>query len=132
MSHYCQMLVIGAYVLLWCMGKRIWCLLFSIWMPQIVRNIKTDERKVVLEFPYVLGVSVTRLLQWGALAFKFVGVETFLKGTMEKLLVAYVGVQCAIIFAQGIFGPRFMIPTFSGFKSAKKYNYHRPIPHRVG
>eukprot|EP00550_Attheya_septentrionalis_P008393 CAMPEP_0198282782 /NCGR_PEP_ID=MMETSP1449-20131203/2534_1 /TAXON_ID=420275 /ORGANISM="Attheya septentrionalis, Strain CCMP2084" /LENGTH=1199 /DNA_ID=CAMNT_0043979177 /DNA_START=504 /DNA_END=4106 /DNA_ORIENTATION=+ len=105
-------------------------LLYSFWVPQIVRNIFTEAKKPLHTY-YIYGMSVTRLV---APIYVFAVPNNFLKEVnpdfptdfrMVQLLILWIGVQTAILIAQGKFGARFMIPAMF---LPPKFDYSRPIP----
>lgn len=104
--------------------------LYSFWLPQIIRNIVTEAKRPLHHY-YVYGMSLTRLV---APLYIFCTRTNFLKEVypdiptdvlMCELLVVWVGVQTAVLEAQGRYGARFMIPARF---LPPKYDYNRPIP----
>uniref|UniRef100_A0A6U2FVB9 RING-type E3 ubiquitin transferase n=1 Tax=Pseudictyota dubia TaxID=2749911 RepID=A0A6U2FVB9_9STRA len=104
--------------------------LYSFWVPQIVCNIITEAKKPLHHY-FVYGMSVTRLV---APMYMFAVPNNFMKEVnpdfptdllMCELLVLWVGVQAAVLIAQGKYGARFMIPAIF---LPPKYDYSRPIP----
>lgn len=90
-------------------------LLYSFWMPQIILNIVTESRKP-LHLYYMYGMSLTRSV---APMYVFAVRNNFLKEVnpdfpteprMCQVLILWIGIQTAILFAQGKYGTRFMIP----------------------
>ncbi|KAL7552113.1 hypothetical protein ACHAWF_015322 [Thalassiosira exigua] len=105
-------------------------LLYSFWVPQIILNIITESRKPMHPY-YVYGMSLTRVV---APVYMFAIRNNFLKEVnpdfptepqMCQLLVLWVGIQTAILFAQSKYGTRFMIPQRF---LPPKFDYSRPIP----
>jgi hypothetical protein len=105
-------------------------MLYSFWVPQIVHNIVT-EAKHPLHHYYIYGMSITRLV---APLYIFAVQNNFLKEVypdsptnvfMCELLVLWVGIQAAVLQAQGKYGTRFMIPARF---LPPKFDYSRPIP----
>lgn len=104
--------------------------LYSFWLPQIVLNVIT-EAKTPLHKHYIYGMSLTRLV---APLYIFGLRNNFLKEVypesetdryMCQMVVLWVGVQTAILVAQGKYGARFMIPARF---LPPKFDYSRPIP----
>lgn len=105
-------------------------LLYSFWVPQILQNIVTEAKRP-LHTHYIYGISLTRL----AAPFYIFGVpNNFWKegnpdfqGNLElcQLLILWVGIQTAVLIAQGKYGARFMIPARF---LPPKFDYSRPIP----
>lgn len=104
--------------------------LYSFWVPQIVQNIATEAKRPLHHY-YVYGMSLTRLV---APLYIFAVKNNFLKEVypdsptnvfMCELLVVWVGIQAAILEAQGRYGARFMIPARF---LPPKFDYSRPIP----
>jgi hypothetical protein len=90
-------------------------LLYSFWVPQIILNIITEARKPLHPY-YMYGMSLTRSV---APIYVFAFRYNFLKEVnpdfptdtrMCELLIIWIGLQTAILFAQGKYGTRFMIP----------------------
>jgi hypothetical protein len=105
-------------------------LLYSFWVPQIVQNIATEAKRPMHPY-YVYGMSLSRLV---APLYIFAFQNNFLKEVypevptnvfMCQLLILWVGVQAAILEAQGRYGARFMIPARF---LPPKFDYNRPIP----
>ncbi|KAG0330439.1 hypothetical protein BG000_011704 [Podila horticola] len=99
-------------------------LLFSFWIPQIVRNVIRGSKRG-LSLWFVLGMTVTRLV----LPIYFYACPENLMGHEPTKwiwgLVLWVGLQVAMLLLQDWLGPRFFIP--------KKYlppiyDYHPIIP----
>ena len=89
--------------------------LYSFWVPQIILNVVTESRKPMHPY-YMYGMSATRLV---APLYVFAIRNNFLKEVnpdfptepqMCQLLVLWVGIQTAILYAQSKYGTRFMIP----------------------
>jgi hypothetical protein len=90
-------------------------LLYSFWVPQIILNVITESRKPLHPY-YMYGMSLTRSV---APIYVFAYRYNFIKEVnpdfptdtrMCELLIIWIGVQTAILFAQGKYGTRFMIP----------------------
>jgi hypothetical protein len=105
-------------------------LLYSFWVPQIIQNIVTEAKRPLHPY-YVHGMSLTRLV---APLYIFAVQNNFLKEVypdsptnvfMCELLIVWVGIQTAILEAQGRYGARFMIPARF---LPPKFDYSRPIP----
>jgi hypothetical protein len=120
-----------AFFYAWESYHRVFVLaLYSFWLPQIIRNIVTEAKRPLHQY-YVYGMSLTRLV---APLFIFCTRTNFLKEVypdiptdafMCELLVVWVGIQTAILEAQGKYGARFMIPARF---LPPKFDYNRPIP----
>jgi transmembrane E3 ubiquitin-protein ligase len=104
--------------------------LYSFWIPQIAYNVYT-EAKAPLHKHYIYGMSVTRLV---APLYILAVPNNFLKEVypdaptdprMCQLLVLWVGIQVAVLMAQGKYGARFMIPARF---LPPKFDYSRPLP----
>jgi len=104
--------------------------LYSFWVPQIIQNIITEAKRPLHSY-YIYGMSLTRLL---APLYIFAVPNNFLKEVypdaptnlfMCELLVIWVGIQTAVLIAQGKYGARFMIPARF---LPPKFDYSRPIP----
>lgn len=104
--------------------------LFSFWVPQIIQNIITEAKRP-LHKHYIYGMTLTRLV---APLYVYGVPNNFLKEYNPKFesdvfmcqaLIIWVGLQVAILLAQGKYGARFMIPARF---LPPKFNYHRPIP----
>ncbi len=90
-------------------------LLYSFWVPQIIRNIITEAKKP-LHLYYIYGMSITRLIApTYFLAYK----NNFLKGVSPEfptdivtvqVLYIWIAIQTAVLVGQGKYGSRFMIP----------------------
>jgi len=89
--------------------------LYSFWVPQIVLNVITESRKPLHPY-YLYGMSLTRSV---APLYVFAVRNNFLKEVnpdfptetrMCEILILWIGLQTAILFAQGKYGTRFMIP----------------------
>ena len=105
-------------------------MLYSFWLPQIVNNIITEARTPLHTY-YIYGMSLTRLV---APLYLFALPNNFLKEVYPEmttdpllcqLLVAWVGIQTAVLIAQGKYGARFMIPARF---LPPKFDYSRPLP----
>lgn len=105
-------------------------LLYSFWVPQIVYNVVTEAKRPLHHY-YVYGMSLTRLV---APLYIFAVKNNFLKEVypdsptsyfMCEMLVLWVGIQTAVLEAQGRYGARFMIPARF---LPPKFDYNRPIP----
>jgi transmembrane E3 ubiquitin-protein ligase len=104
--------------------------LYSFWIPQIAYNVYT-EAKAPLHKHYIYGMSVTRLV---APLYILAVPNNFLKEVYPdaptdpwlcQLLVLWVGIQVAVLMAQGKYGARFMIPARF---LPPKFDYSRPLP----
>ncbi|CAB9530588.1 DSC E3 ubiquitin ligase complex subunit 1 [Seminavis robusta] len=104
--------------------------LYSFWVPQIVQNVITEAKRPMHNY-YIYGMSLTRLV---APLYIFAVPNNFLKEVypesptdlyMCELLVLWVGIQAAVLIAQGKYGARFMIPARF---LPPKFDYSRPIP----
>jgi hypothetical protein len=104
--------------------------LYSFWVPQIVLNVITEAKRPLHHY-YIYGMSLTRLI---APLYIFAVPNNFLKEVypdaptnlfMCELLVLWVGIQTAVLIAQGKYGARFMIPARF---LPPKFDYSRPIP----
>ena len=104
--------------------------LYSFWVPQIVQNIITEAKRPMHNY-YIYGMSLTRLV---APLYIFAEPNNFLKEVypesptdlyMCELLVLWIGIQTAVLIAQGKYGARFMIPARF---LPPKFDYSRPIP----
>jgi hypothetical protein len=105
-------------------------LLYSFWVPQIIQNVITEAKKPLHNY-YIYGMSLTRLV---APLYIFAVPNNFLKEVypdsptnvvMCELLVVWVGIQTAVLIAQGKYGARFMVPARF---LPPKFDYNRPIP----
>ncbi|KAL9180137.1 hypothetical protein ACHAXT_008107 [Thalassiosira profunda] len=105
-------------------------LLYSFWVPQIILNVITESRKPLHPY-YMYGMALTRSV---APMYVFAVKNNFLKEVnpdfptepkMVELLILWIAVQTAILFAQSKYGTRFMIPQRF---LPPKYEYSRPIP----
>ena len=105
-------------------------LLYSFWVPQIVQNVITEAKRPLHNY-YIYGMSLTRLV---APLYIFAEPNNFLKEVYPEsptdyrlcqLLVLWVGIQTAVLIAQGKYGARFMIPARF---LPPKFDYSRPIP----
>ena len=104
--------------------------LYSFWIPQIVQNVITEAKRPMHTY-YIYGMSLTRLV---APLYIFAVRNNFLKEVypdsptnvfMCQTLFVWVGIQTAILVAQGRYGARFMIPARF---LPPKFDYSRPIP----
>ena len=104
--------------------------LYSFWVPQIVQNVITEAKRPMHNY-YIYGMSLTRLV---APLYIFAVPNNFLKEVypesptdtkMCELLVLWIGIQTAVLIAQGKYGARFMIPARF---LPPKFDYSRPIP----
>lgn len=104
--------------------------LYSFWVPQIIQNVVTQAKRPLHRY-YVYGMSLTRLV---APLYIFAVKNNFLKEvypdsptsiTMCEVLIVWVGIQTAVLEAQGRYGARFMIPARF---LPPKFDYSRPIP----
>ena len=126
--------LIGCFLLffyVWESYKTIYVLsLYSFWVPQIIQNIITEAKRPLHPY-YIHGMSFTRMI---APLYIFAVQNNFLKEVypdsqtnlfMCELLVIWVGIQSAVLEAQGRYGARFMIPARF---LPPKFDYSRPIP----
>jgi hypothetical protein len=104
--------------------------LYSFWVPQIIQNIVTEAKRPLHPY-YVYGMSLSRLV---APLYIFAVQNNFLKEVypdsptnvfMCQLLIVWVGIQAAMLEAQGRYGARFMIPARF---LPPKFDYSRPLP----
>ena len=104
--------------------------LYSFWVPQIVWNIYTEASNPLHKY-YIYGMSSSRLV---APLYIFAVRNNFLKEvqpdsitdpTMCQYLVVWIGIQTAVLVAQGKYGARFMIPARF---LPPKFDYSRPLP----
>ena len=108
--------------------------LYSFWVPQIVQNIITEAKRPLHTY-YIYGMSVSRCV---APLYMFATKDNFLKEVfpelptnyfinyfMVQMLVLWIGLQTAVLIAQGKYGARFMIPARF---LPPKFDYHRKIP----
>lgn len=104
--------------------------LYSFWIPQIILNVIT-EAKTPLHKNFIYGMSISRLV---APIYSFGVSNNFLKEVYPdsptdsltcQMLVLWVGIQTAILIAQGKYGARFMIPARF---LPPKFDYSRPLP----
>mmetsp|Transcript_12111 Transcript_12111/g.34059 ORF Transcript_12111/g.34059 Transcript_12111/m.34059 type:complete len:656 (+) Transcript_12111:510-2477(+) len=103
--------------------QNIIFLLYSFWIPQILHCVRADVRQPLRPM-YILGISATRL----ALPLYLFGCpKNMLRISANPALcvglVAWVGLQAAVLLLQGHFGPRCFIP--KRFLPAK-YDYFHP------
>jgi len=100
-------------------------LVYSFWFPQIIHNIHHDHRKPLL-IRYIVGMSATRLLiPLYALACPNNFLHSEPNYSLACTLVAWVGLQVAVLVIQHYKGPRFFIPR--RFRP-DKYDYYRRVP----
>jgi len=124
----------GTFLLVFYIGERyriVYALvLYSFWVPQILLNVYT-EAKTPLHNYYIYGMSLSRLV---APLYMFSVSNNFLKEVypdsptdtlMCELIVLWVGIQTAVLIAQGKYGTRFMIPARF---LPPKFDYSRPLP----
>ena len=112
-------------------SRRLYFLaLYSFWVPQIVLNVIT-QAKTALHKHYIYGMSLSRMI---APLYVFCIKNNFLREvypdvpydpTLGQLLILWVGLQTAVLWAQGKYGARFMIPPCL---LPPKFDYSRPIP----
>ena len=115
----CYGALMAALLAFWYLGQahRVLyiLLLYSFWVPQIVRNIVTESRKPMHPY-YVYGMSATRAI---APIYVFAVRNNFLREVnpdfpsepkMCQLLLLWIAVQTAVLYAQSKYGTRFMIP----------------------
>jgi len=111
--------LMSAILAFWYFGqthRKLYVLvLYSFWVPQIILNIITESRKPMHPY-YMYGMSLTRTV---APVYVFAVRNNFLKEVnpdfptepqMCQLLVLWVAIQTAILYAQSKYGTRFMIP----------------------
>ncbi|ETN44987.1 uncharacterized protein HMPREF1541_09863 [Cyphellophora europaea CBS 101466] len=94
---------------------------FSIWLPQIYRNVQRNCRKA-LSWEYVLGSSVLRatpVLYWYVTPRNLFGVRA--SPRVALALAAWLALQVGVLLAHRLIGPRFGIPE-SWCEAA--YEYH--------
>jgi len=126
--------LMAAIIAFWYMGQSnrslYVLLLYSFWVPQIILNIITESRKPMHPY-YVYGMSITRSV---APMYVFAVPNNFLKEVnpdfptepkMCQMLILWIVIQTAILFAQSKYGTRFMIPQRF---LPPKFDYSRPIP----
>lgn len=126
--------LVGAFLAFFYAGQQyrtIYMLaLYSFWVPQIVQNVIT-EAKHPLHTYFIYGMSISRCV---VPIYIFAVKDNFLKEVypdsptdyfMVELLVIWIGLQTAILIAQGKYGARFMIPARF---LPPKFNYHRKVP----
>lgn len=124
----------GAFLAFFYAGERFRIpynlVLYSFWVPQIVQNVITEAKRPMHNY-YIYGMSITRLV---APLYIFAVPNNFLKEVypesptdlfMCECLVLWVGIQTAVLIAQGKYGARFMIPARF---LPPKFDYSRPIP----
>jgi transmembrane E3 ubiquitin-protein ligase len=83
---------------------------FSIWIPQILRNVARNCRKA-LTWEYVVGSSVLRatpVLYWYCVEGNVLAVDTSRRAAL--FLGGWLALQVAILAAQRILGPRWAVP----------------------
>lgn len=103
---------------------------YSFWIPQIVLNAVNESRKPIHE-KYLYGISFTRLIAplycYGVPNNFFQQMEPEFQTNFIRceLLILWIGLQCAILWGQSMYGARFMIPQRF---LPPKFNYNRPIP----
>lgn len=104
--------------------------LYSFWIPQIIQNIVTEAKRPLHTY-YIYGMSTTRCV---APFYMFAVKNNFLKEVypesptdyfMVEMLILWVGIQTAILIAQGKYGARFMVPARF---LPPKFDYHRAVP----
>lgn len=98
---------------------------FSFWWPQIVLCVRSDARQP-LKPEFVLGTSACRL----ALPLYIYGCPSNLLRVQPNWalcggLVAWVGLQAALLLAQRAWGPRCFVPKAL---LPPRYDYGRPLP----
>lgn len=126
--------LLGAFIALfyaWESHRTMYILaLYSFWVPQIVLNVITETKRPLHHY-YVYGMSLTRLV---APLYVFAVPNNFLKElypdnptdwTLCQLLILWLGIQTAVLEAQGRYGARFMIPARF---LPPKFDYNRPLP----
>ncbi|KAI2510205.1 zinc-RING finger domain [Fragilaria crotonensis] len=126
--------LVGAFLAFFYAGQQyrtIYMLaLYSFWVPQIIQNVIT-EAKHPLHTYFIYGMSISRCV---VPIYIFAVKDNFLKEVypdsptdyfMVELLVIWIGLQTAILIAQGKYGARFMIPARF---LPPKFNYHRKVP----
>ena len=128
-------------------------ILASMWIPQIVHNIKNDVRAPLVLFVSsyqaqslfiiitfiltnrhdVLGTTVCRttyLVYFTTNKNNFLGVETHPQFGVAVCL--YIVLQAVLLFVQGMYGGRSLLSgTCLRVLLPAKYNYHRPVPREV-
>lgn len=104
----------------------IMLLFYSIWYPQIYRNITKGFRNSFL-WSFILGTSVIRLLPLYYVCLHRRNVfDHHYDPMMAAVITAWTGIQLLVLFLQKIIGPRFFLPR--GYLPAL-YDYH-PILYR--
>ncbi|XP_045804802.1 transmembrane E3 ubiquitin-protein ligase FLY1-like isoform X2 [Trifolium pratense] len=106
--------------------KLILLLMYTFWIPQIIRNVFHDSRKP-LDPHYILGITVTRL----AIPLYIFGFpNNFMHIEPDKnwcvCLTVFLGLQAVFLLLQHYLGPRWFIPRQM---LPEKYNYHRKFDH---
>jgi hypothetical protein len=126
--------LVGAFLAFFYAGQQyrtVYMLaLYSFWVPQIIQNVIT-EAKHPLHTYFIYGMSISRCV---VPIYMFAVQDNFLKEVypdsptnyfMVELLVIWIGLQTAVLIAQGKYGARFMIPARF---LPPKFNYHRKVP----
>ncbi|PNX76977.1 transmembrane E3 ubiquitin-protein ligase 1-like [Trifolium pratense] len=106
--------------------KLILLLMYTFWIPQIIRNVFHDSRKP-LDPHYIFGITVTRL----AIPLYIFGFpNNFMHIEPDKnwcvCLTLFLGLQAVFLLLQHYLGPRWFIPRQM---LPEKYNYHRKFDH---
>jgi len=105
-------------------------LFHSWWVPQIIKNIITETKQPCHSY-YIFGMSFTRLL---APIYMFGFKSNFVREMNPEFprnvavcyaLLVWVGLQAVVLYLQGKWGARFMIPARF---LPPKFDYSRPIP----
>jgi hypothetical protein len=126
--------LVGAFLAFFYAGQQYRTLymlaLYSFWIPQIVHNVITEAKKPLHNY-YIYGMSTTRCV---APLYMFAVKNNFLKEVypdspsnyfMVEMLILWIGIQTAVLIAQGKYGARFMIPARF---LPPKFDYHRVVP----
>ena len=93
-------------------SESVLLLLYSFWVPQIILNIVTESRKSLDPY-FIFAMNLTHLV---APIYVFAVKNNFLKQVFQtdprlcRILILWIGIQTAVLFAQRKYGTRFMIP----------------------
>jgi transmembrane E3 ubiquitin-protein ligase len=126
--------LMGAFLAFFYAGQRyrtIYMLvLYSFWVPQIVYNVITEAKRPLHTY-FIYGMSISRCV---VPIYMFALKDNFLKEVypdqatnyfMVEVLVLWIGLQTAVLIAQGKYGARFMVPARF---LPPKFDYHRSVP----
>lgn len=126
--------LMGAFLAFFYAGQRYrtfyMLVLYSFWVPQIVYNVITEAKRPLHTY-FIYGMSISRCF---VPIYMFALKDNFLKEVypdqptnyfMVEVLVLWIGLQTAVLIAQGKYGARFMIPARF---LPPKFDYHRSIP----